>query len=142
GLSRCVDEGEVARIAQLHVIEDVESLHAKLHLDPLGQLRLLAERHIELPVIQSPNQPVSGISIASKISVRIQRRSLESSGVDQRSAWRKGSGRPRTGQGQRHSRNDIGSLVRLIVAIGKEITVRKSVKGPSAYVAAEVHLHG
>src|SRR5215469_6987026 len=97
------------------MVEDVECLYAKFHTNPLRQSGLFNQGKINLPGIQSADETVRGISIASEEALRIDRRSREGSGIDQRHTVVSSS---RKGQG--NAGNYIRPLAGLIVAIWKQ----------------------
>src|SRR5258708_12266897 len=123
------------------MVKDIERLDAKLHRHPLRQFRSLKERQVHLPTVQSPNDSISGIAEAREVSIRVHRRGLKRGGIDE---WHPMLTTAR--QSQRYARNDVRSLIRLIVTIGKEVSARKRTVRVEKLivgigdVAAQVHL--
>src|SRR5258708_26302994 len=124
------------------MVKDIERLDAKLHRHPLRQFRFLKERQVHLPTVQSPNDSISGIAEAREVSIRVHRRGLKRGGIDE---WHPMLTTAR--QSQRYARNDVRSLIRLIVTIGKEVSARKRTVRVEKLivgigdVAAQVHLN-
>src|SRR5258708_5391350 len=124
------------------MVKDIERLDAKLHRHPLRQFRSLKERQVHLPTVQSPNDSISGIAEAREVSIRVHRRGPKSGGIDE---WPPPLTTPP--QRQKDARNDVPSLIRLIVTIGEEgsarkrtVRVEKLIVGIGD-VAAQVHLN-
>src|ERR1700693_5007091 len=107
------------RISQLNVVEDVKGLDPELQRKSLGQFCFLHQSHVHLPGVQSAHDTVSGVAKSSHrsrrgIRVEVLWRSLKRVRID---PWQ--SVLPSPGQIQRHPRNDVRPLVRLIVAVWK-----------------------
>jgi len=113
---RRVIEAESVRIAELDVIEDIEELNAELQRKALGKFRFFHQRHVDLPRVQCPDDAVArSAKVSEKSRHRIKRRSLECGNVDDGNIIVTAAG-----NSQRHSRDEIRTLVGLIIAVGKK----------------------
>src|SRR5208282_1085819 len=85
GGSRTIVKTKMVRVAELHVIEDVEELDAEFEAEAFRKLRFLHQRHIDLPGVEGTDDAVAGISkMREQAGYRIDRRRLEGIGVNQR----------------------------------------------------------
>src|SRR4029077_18853110 len=125
---------QVAGIAQLYMIEDIERLHSELQRNMLSKPGFFGERHIHLPRIQGAANSVRGVSVTKEVSVCIRWRRLEGGRIDQRPAPAS-----TVRQRYRHTRNEIGPLVRLIIAIRQQIRERQPCKRSGGNAAAQIH---
>ena len=125
--SGAIVKTEGARIAELHVVENVEELDAKLNSPALGNFGLFHDREVNLPGIQGSDDAVSGIPKSRKEAGRgVNGRCLKSVRIDKgytvSSAAR---------QSQRNPWDKIGALIRLVVAVRKQESV----------IARKIHGH-
>src|SRR6202051_910615 len=124
------------------MVEDVKRLHRKRQCNPLCELRFLGKCEINLPVRQGANHSIRFVAKPGEVSVSVHRRSLKCGGIDVMHAWNISRGRMLVGQRQRNSRNKVGSLVGLIMPVGKKISIGESVKWRTRIVdgiSGEVH---
>src|SRR5579872_929465 len=130
-LPRRIHKGEIARvwIAKLNMVEDVEGLDSEFHANAFSELGFLGEREINLPGIQGPDQAVRFVAEAREVSIGINRRGLERGRINQGHAVVAAAR-----QYQWHTRNDVGTLAVLIVAVGKQVSIRKARKRPGRNV--------
>src|ERR1700693_3524810 len=131
------------------MVKDIERLHGKRERNALCELRFLGKREIDLPVRQGTNHSIRLVAKPDEISIRISGRGLKCGGVDVRHAWNIPRSRMLVWQRQWHSRNDVGTLVGLIIAVWKNVSIGKSgerrirVRGNDIVNrVAEVHEYG
>src|SRR5450432_2350449 len=110
------------------MVEDVKRLHGKQQRSALCEFRFLGKGEIDLPVRQGTNHAIRLVAKASEVSVSVHRRSLKCGGIDVRHARDISRSRMLVGQRQWNSRNEVGTLVGLVIAVGKKISVGECVK--------------
>jgi len=137
-----IRESEIARVAQLNVIEDIECLYREFHRNVLGELRFLRKGNIDLPAIQGPNYAIGRVAVPKEVSVSVLRRSLKRGVVDQRYTIV-----PASRHNYRYSGNNVGTLVGLIIAVREKIRIGKVDEGRTSEITqwintlAQIHLN-